>query len=849
MSGRSGSATCAQGANPSAIKRGRRLPYCLLLIALLLGAAIVKKNGGNAFPTAKSRSNAQWAQLYAALPLSFEENRGQTDPSVSFLSRGRGYALFLTGREAVLTLRKSSADSSQSSVAGLPVTMTAGQRAMANEQRTPEDVLRMQLVGSNPHAQVTGAEKLSGKANYFIGNDPAQWRTDIPTYASVQYQNIYSGVDLVYYGTRQGDLEYDFIVAPGADPHAIALGIETPRNAPLRINSAGDLVVPLPGGDVQFHKPVVYQEPLTVDRSQLTVSHENRNPANPKSKIQNRKFIEGHYTLDAQNLVHFQLGPYDHNRPLVIDPVLLYATYIGGSGGDIGYGIAVDSSFYAYITGVTNSTNFPTGGTAGSPAPYQSANKGTGGNCFATELNNEGTELLFSTYIGGGGADTCTALALNSGSLLLTGYTTSIDFPAVAPVSTALPFQQYNAGGTDAFVTELGAQGNALTFSTYLGGSADDFGLAIAGDSTGNAYVVGSTLSTDFPATATSPNTPFQKNNAGSQDGFVTKVNYNGESLVYSTYLGGTQADIAQGIQVDSSGNAYVTGYTFSSDFPVLNPLQGANNGATGTADAFVTELNPTGSALVFSTYLGGSGDDRATGIALDTPSTTPNIYIVGTTSSTDFPTTSPVYQPSLIGTTDAFVTKLNNAGSQMVYSTYLGGAGVTQGTAIAVTTKGIAYVTGFTESSQFPTQDPIQSVLGLSSSNTYCGSAPCADAFLTEFTATGSGVTFSTYLGGNGPDFGEAIALDSTGDPYLTGSTSSTNFPVASVPEPGTTYLAPFKSSLVGTAGNAFVAKMDPAPAPISPSTPPMSPSATKPSASPVPCSRLPSLTPAPRL
>jgi len=678
---------------------------------------------------------------------------------------------------------------------------------MASQQRTPEDVLRMQLVGSNPHAQVKGAEELPGKANYFIGNGPAEWRTDIPTYASVQYQNIYSGVNLVYYGTRQGDLEYDFVVAPGADPRSITLGIETPGRAPLRINAAGDLVVALPSGDVQFHKPVVYQEQSTVDSLQSQVQGEIRNtPANPKAKIPNRKFLEGHYALDAQNRIHFELGPYDHNRPLVIDPVLLYSTYIGGSGGDIAYGIAVDDLNDAYITGVTNSTNFPTGGPPGSPAPYQSANKGTGGNCFATELNNDGTKLLFSTYIGGSGADTCTALAMNAGALLLTGYTTSQNFPAVAPISTALPYQQYNAGGTDAFVTELAAQGNALTFSTYLGGSADDYGLAIAGDSMGNAYVVGSTLSSDFPVAAPTGFTAFQPHNAGSQDGFITKVNSNGESLVYSTYLGGTAADVAQGIQLDSSNNAYVTGYTFSTNFPVLNPLQSANGGG---ADAFVTELNPTGSALVFSTYLGGSGDDRATGIALDKPF---NIYIVGETASTNFPTTSPVFQPSLVGSTDAFVTKINNAGSQLLYSTYLGGSGVTQGTAIAVApTTGIAYVTGFTQSSQFPAQNAIQSVLGLSSSNNYCGSAPCADVFLTEFTASGSGVSFSTYLGGNGPDFGEAITLDSTGDPYLTGSTSSTNFPATTVPVPGTTYVPPYKSSLVGTAGNAFIAKMDP--------------------------------------
>jgi hypothetical protein len=764
-------------------------------MALLLGAAILKRDGGAGFPTAKPRSNAQWAHLYAALPLSFEANRGQTDPRVSFLSRGQGYTVFLTGREAVLTLKSSVAGKAPSSAVGgrLPLMTKAGLPVPDNQQPAPEAVLRMKLVGSNPSAQVAGAEELPGKANYFIGNDPSKWHTDVPTYAKVRYESVYPGVDLVYYGTQGGELEYDFVVAPGADPHALALDVAAglPRHddgvkSPLQINSDGDLVISLSTGDVKFHKPMVYQ---------TSVNHQ--------SPITHRQSVESHYALDAQNHVRFELGPYDHHRPLVIDPVLLYSTYIGGGGGDIANAIQVDNLFNAYIAGVTNSTNFPTGGPPGSPPSYQSINKGNG-DCFVTEMNPDGTKLVFSTYLGGTGSDTATAMVLSNGSPTLTGYTTSLDFPTKAPVTNAVPFQQNNAGGTDAFVTQLNTTGNALVYSTYLGGSGDDFGLAIAVDTQGNAYVAGSTLSTDFPVTAVSPATPFQPHNAGSQDGFVTKVNFNGEALVYSNYLGGSGADVAQGIQVDSHGNAYVTGYTFSSNFPTVNPLQPA---LAGGADAFVAEVNPTGSALTFSTFLGGTGDDRAAGIALDGSN---NIYIVGTTGSTDFPTSSPVFQPSLVGSSDAFVTKLNNAGSQLVYSTYLGGTGVTQGTAIAVTpTSGIAYVTGFTESSNFPTANPIQPTLGLSS-NTFCEGAPCADVFVTEFTSNATGLTYSTYLGGNGPDFGEAIALDSTGDPYITGSTSSTNFPAASQPVPGTTYVPPFSSALNGTSGNAFIAKID---------------------------------------
>jgi len=768
-------------------------------MALLLGAAILQKDGGAEFPTAKPRSNAQWAHLYAALPLSFETNFGQTHPSVNFLSRGRGYTLFLTGREAVLTLSKSSvAGNGRSPVVsgGFPVITEAGQRTTDNGPGTTDGVLRMRLVGANTNAKVTGADELPGKANYFLGNDPSKWRRNIPTYSKVRYESIYPGVDLVYYGTQGGELEYDFVVAPGADPKAIALGIETQGQAAPQLNSEGDLVVHLASGDVQLHKPVVFQTesggfPRTTD-------HGARTP------------IEGHYALDAQNHVRFELGPYDHTRPLVIDPVLIYATYLGGSGGDIGYAIQVDSSLDAYVAGVTNSTNFPFTGSA-----FQTGNRGNG-DCFVTKINFTGTALLFSSYLGGTGTDTCTALAVGNGAVFLTGYTTSADFPVVAPAGsgTPQPFQLTYGGNTDAFVTQLAATGSSLVYSSYLGGSGADFGQGIAVDSSGIAYVTGSTQSTNFPTTVGA----FQPNIRGSQNVFVTKVNFTGEALLYSTFLGGSAADVAQAIQLDNATppNMYITGYTFSTNFPTVGPIQSAN---AGGADAFVSKLNGAGSALTFSTYLGGSSDDRAYGIALDG---TQNVYITGSTVSTNFPTTSGSFQPALKGSSDAFICKLNSAGSSLLYSTYLGGTNADQGNAIAVTSTGIAYVTGFTESTDFPTHNPVQAILGLSSNTAFCGSAPCADAFVTQLNAAGNALTYSTYLGGNGPDFGQGIALDSAGDPYITGSTSSTNFPAVS-PYNSASYTAPYKSNLTGTAGNAFIAKIDSANNPnisISPNT-----------------------------
>ena len=790
MSGTNDIATCAEGAKPIAFKRGRCLPHCLLLMVSLLGAAILSQGWKTGLPAAQPRSHSQWAHLYGGLPLSFEENRGQTDPRVDFLSHGRGYALFLTGREAVLTLRNA-----------LPA-----EPALS--------ALRLQLLNSPRQAAATGLDPLPGRANYFLGNNPAKWHTNVPTYAKVKYTGVYPGIDLVYYGAQGGQLEYDFIVAPGANPAAIALGISTPHSAPVQVNAEGDLVVALPNGNVQLHKPVVYQETESEARSP-------KSGINRPSTIGNRQFIEGRYVLQAQNQVRFELGPYDRSRPLVIDPVLMYATYIGGSGGDAGYAISVDTNFDATIAGQTNSTNFPTLG------PEQTANKGNG-DCFITKMNSVGTKLIYSTFLGGSGSDGCYALAVSSQeSAFVTGYTTSTDFPIVAPAngtSTPEPFQMTYGGNTDAFVTELSSTGDSLTYSSYLGGSSLDIGQGIAVDASGEAYVVGTTQSKDFPVVS-----PLQAANNGANDIFITKVSTSGAQLLYSTYLGGAQIDVAQAVLLDSSDNIYVTGYTFSTDFPTVSPAQATNAGAP---DAFVAKLTLTGSgssltsALAFSTYLGGSGDDRAFALALDSSQ---NVYVAGESTSTNFPTTVNSFQPSLKGASDAFVAKLNSAGSSIIYATYVGGSGVDQANGIALDGGGNAYITGFTESADFPTKNPIQSVLGLNN-NQYCQSAPtpvpCADAFVTEVTADGTGVTYSTYLGGNGYDSGQGIALGTNNDAYITGTSASTNFPVTSAPvalSTYQTYVAPYNSVLGGQTGNAFIADIDPGSGPnisISPTT-----------------------------
>ncbi|MGD0921747.1 MAG: SBBP repeat-containing protein, partial [Terriglobia bacterium] len=587
-----------------------------------------------------------------------------------------------------------------------------------------------------------------------------------------RYRGVYRGIDLVYYG-RQGQLEYDFIVAPGAEARAIGLeivGAEGVGRWPLRIDPKGDLVIATDGGDVRFHQPKAYQTEGGL-----------------------RRPVGARYVLRGKGAVGLEVAAYDRRRPLIIDPVLSYSTYLGGTGGDVAYGIAVDASKYAYITGITNSSNFPILGGA------QPSNSGSG-DAFVVKLNTTGNALVYSTYLGGSGADTAFGIAVAAGDAYVTGKTTSADFPTTsvlhgAPVDA---FQlTYGGGDSDAFITHLNSSGNALVYSSYLGGRAADQANAIAVDSSGNAYLTGATQSPDFPLV-----NALQPTNGGGSDVFVTKVNFSGTALVYSTYLGGAQADTGQAIKVDSSGNAYVTGYTFSSDFPTQNPYQGST---TGPPDAFVAELNPDGSALVFSTYLGGSGDDRGLGIALDTSG---GVYITGYTySTTDFPTTVAAFQSVNRGDRDAFISKLSPAGSNLVYSTLLGGAGADQANGIAVDSSGNAFVTGFTQSSDFPTYTPVQAVLGISGGS-FCGANPCADAFVTQINSSGGALNYSTYLGGSGPDYGQAIALASSGVPYVyvTGLTVSDNFPAIA---------GAYQASLAGVAGNTFVAMIDPASGP----------------------------------
>src|SRR5438128_829237 len=474
------------------------------------------------------------------------------------------------------------------------------------EPATPAAVVRMNLIGARTSPRVEGLEESPGKANYFIGNDPKMWRTNVPMYAKVKVQGVYPGVDLVYYG-NQRKLEYDFIVAPGADPGSITMVVEGAERPSL--NGQGDLVLAIEDREVRFQKPVVYQEVDGV-----------------------RREISGSYKLKSAHQVGFQVGAYDGSRPLIIDPTLSYSTYLGGSGVDQSLGIAVDSSGHAYVTGFTTSTNFPT-----TPGAFQTTAPGGVVDAFVAKLNAAGSALLYCTYLGGSGVDQGLGVAVDSGGhAYVTGFTNSMNFP-----TTLVAFRTTSGGGAHAFVTKLNPPGSVLVYSTYLGGSSNDRGLGIAVDSGGHAYVTGCTNSINFPTTPDA----FQTTSGGGADAFVTKLNPTGSGLVYSTYLGGSGDEEGKGIAVDSRGHAYVTGFTSSINFPrttgafqAIAPVKVP----LGSHGAFVAALNPLGTGLVYSSYLGGSGEDVGFGIALDGSY---SAYFTGLTNSINFPTTAGAYQ------------------------------------------------------------------------------------------------------------------------------------------------------------------------------------------------------------
>lgn len=707
---------------------------------------------------------------FGQLPMSFEPNYGQVNPSVRFLSRGHGYALFLEPGQVTFVLRVRTHEE-----VGQRLARKARLRANRPEaNKFSESVVRMRFVGADPHAQLEGQDVLPGVVSYFLGNEPRNWRVAIPSFSKVKYRNIYPGIDLQFYGNQQ-ELEYDFLVSPYADPDAICIEFEGADK--LELGEDGGLIVHVQDRQIHWRKPVAYQ-PGTNGIRQVVCEH----------------------ALVGNTKVGFVLGGYDRNLPLVIDPVLVYATYFGGSGDDYGAGVAVDSAGNIYITGSTSSTDLPV------TNAYRGTPRG-GDDVFVAKLNSTGTALLYSTYLGGSTNDVPTGIAVDAaGNAYVVGWTESTNFPTQNAYQST--FSRYAC----AFVARLGPWGTNLLYSSYLGNTVnagEEYGYAICVDGSSNAYIAGVTFSGRYFRTKN----PFQSKPGGfpndnNADAFVAKFNTaaSGDaSLVYSSWLGGSSDEFAHGIAVDAGGNVYVTGEVDSnttwpnpptSDFPTTaGAFQRTFNGggANGVADAFVTKINAAGSALVFSTFLGGDGEEAGYAIAVDA---TGKAYVVGETSSyVDFPVTAGAAQPFAASYSyQAFVTVFNASGSGLLYSTYLGGSASDFGRGIGIDNYGLVYVTGEAGSFDFPV------TVGADQTNRAGGVG--TDVFVAKINPNVFGpasLVYASYFGGNDDDSPTALAVDTSGSFYVVGWSSSTNLPAAA----GTV-----RPSYSGGWSDAFVAK-----------------------------------------
>lgn len=586
--------------------------------------------------------------------------------------------------------------------------------------------MRLKVAGANRNVQGRASDLQIGKSNYFIGNDPRQWLTDLPHYGRVEYAGIYPGIDLVYYGTGH-QLEYDFVVRPKANPDTIQLEFDGADR--IGIDETGDLVLTLGGSQIRERKPVAYQE-----------------------NAAGRSTVEARYALLEGNRVGFEVASYDREIPLVIDPILMYSSYFGDGNTDLFYRVALDGEGNSYYGGLS---------AAGAlMATAHSKADTPGGVAKVIAKVSPSGDLLYTTFIGGtadkGGIG---GFAVDkSGNVYATGSTQSRDFPLVHPL-----YASFQGGIDDAYVLELNSSGDCLVFSTLLGGNKAEYGVGLGIDGVGNIYVAGTTTSANFPTTSNA----YQKSLAGIRNAFIAKLSPGGSQLVYSTYFGGSRVDYSNNVLVDSSGNAYVYGDTASADFPTRNAFQSSCGGKQ--FHGWVAKLGPDAS-LGYSTLMCGyDGDASVRGAALDPAG---NLVVTGETSSKSFPTLNPI-QASIGGSRNAFVSKLSPDGV-LLYSTYLGGKANDVGHAVAVDAEGNWYVTGYTSSANFPVVNPLQGT-----------NAGKEDAFLTKLNAAGSAILFSTCLGGKQSDMANDIAVDSNGLVYLAGQTASADFPTAHAFQP----------------------------------------------------------------
>jgi len=703
------------------------------LLVLALSSASGQTRVPEPAPRAGLAKAARAHAVYDALPLRFEENHGQTDAQVRFLTRSGRATVFLTGSELVMAVQHAP--------------QSAGRRS----------VLSMRFVGANGEARAHGLDPLSGGTNYIRGGDPKRSITNVPSYAKVLFRNVYPGIDLLYFG-KEGHIEYDFHVAPGADPKRIRMQVSGADG--MRLDSNGDFVATSGTYEIRQHKPIVYQE------------------ANGR-----RRYIPASFQLYGNDEAGFTLGDYQSTEPLIIDPVLSFVTLIGGSNNDFAWAVAVDAKGSAYITGQTASTDFPA--TAGAS---RSQYGGDEYDAFVTKLSGDGLSAVYSTYID---ADGCTD---QSNAI-------SIDQNGNAYIAGQSYFHSYGACAVKlGFLAKLDATGSTLLYFNSFGEQdiyGDTSASGVAADARGFAYVTGST-SFGVPTTSGALKTQCDF------DAFVLKFDTNAardNSLVFGTCLGGETVDSANAIAIDADGNSYITGETSSNDFPTtssaIQPTRGLNS-----SSAFMTKLDASGGTVLYSTFLGGSGGrgggDGGTGIAVDTAG---KVYVAGYTDSSDFPTTPNAFQPSCgsdgrcnmvcgpisgcRNALDAFVAKIDTTASgpaSLLYSTYAGGTAIELAFAIAIDSHGVACVTGTTSSPDFPTANAVQPAIGGS-----------WDAFVLKIDTTRSGadsLLFSTFLGGSGDeDFssdptialnGGGIAMDSHGNAYVAGYTSSSDFKAA---------------------------------------------------------------------
>ncbi|MBI2891382.1 MAG: SBBP repeat-containing protein [Nitrospirae bacterium] len=651
----------------------------------------------------------------AAATVRFEPNVGQANPEAQAIARGKGFTALFT-RTGITYLFPGSRKEGRAGV-------DTSRLMRGADPPPPPTVIRLKWIGAQETGSVEWIEPLDARSNYIKGRDPSRWRVNVPLYGRLRYAGLYPGIDVEFYG-RDGHLEYDLVVSPDANLGGVRLEFE---GTPTGTDSGGDLVVEAPAGRLRQLQPTAYQ----------VVAGE-------------RRPVRVTTTTDEHGRVGFRLGPHDSSTPVTLDPVLTYSSYLGGTDSEFFGSIATDAAGQIFVTGETFSVNFPLAN------PFQDLKLGLT-DAYVSMFDSSGSSLVFSTYLGGSGSgggtgsDRGWGIAVSDeGTVYVAGYTDSADFP------TKNPFQAAIGGEWDAFVTVLDGTGATLVYSTYLGGRGTEVTYAgIALQTDGRFVVVGTTGSDNFPLA-----NPYQDTLKGFGDAFITMFDASGQSLTYSTYFGGSSDDQGDAFAMDELGAVYFTGLTGSGDLPLVNPFQNRYGGLT---DAYVAKLTPTGDNLAFSTYLGGGNIDAPAGIAVDASG---SAYVVGLTWSAGFPLLNP-FQSQKAGFYDAFITKFQPSGSQLAYSTFLGGKTVEVALSVAVHSDSRATVVGYTASPDFPIVAPLQSQF-----------AGGIDAFITQFEPAGSALRFSTFLGGSSDDIAEEVVLDTAGQAYLGGESESPEFP-----------------------------------------------------------------------